>query len=120
MNPDEEAEIRGLLSDIVFWGDRISAHIESLSEREFSSDQRTCDAVCWCITCMGEAAGKLLQRYPHLRESGAELSLANAYAMRNRIAHGYFSIDLGIVWRAATESVPSMVSAARRELRSLE
>jgi uncharacterized protein with HEPN domain len=36
--------------------------------------------------------------------------------MRNRISHGYFSIDFGIVWKAATESVPELVIAARKEI----
>jgi len=28
--------------------------------------------------------------------------------LRNRIAHGYFEVDIDIVWRAAVEEVPAL------------
>jgi uncharacterized protein with HEPN domain len=64
----------------------------------------------------GEAAGAISRRWP---DYAAELQLSSAYAMRNRIAHGYFKIDFGIVWAAATISVPTLVSAARAKIDAL-
>ncbi len=33
--------------------------------------------------------------------------------MRNRIAHGYKSLDEQIIWRTAVESVPELAQAIR-------
>jgi uncharacterized protein with HEPN domain len=32
---------------------------------------------------------------------------------RNRLAHDYFNLDLDVIWVAATESVPAMMTALR-------
>ena len=105
-----------LLSDIVFWGERVSQHLSGVDEAEFLSTPALSDAVCWCISCIGEAAGRLRQEWPDVDARNAELELANAYAMRNRIAHGYFDLDEEILWQAATVSIPKLVAAARRVL----
>lgn len=107
-----------LLADIVFWGERLAGHIDGFDERRFEQDRLACDAVCWCIACIGEAAGNIRRMHPDLVELSADLQLAHAYAMRNRIAHGYASVDLGILWNTATDSVPSLVEAARQRLAS--
>ena len=115
MSSIENADLKRLLADIIFWGERLTLHLGSIGESEFHGDATTCDAVCWCIACIGEAAGAISRRWP---DYDAELQLSSAYAMRNRIAHGYFKIDFGIVWAAATVSV-ALVTAARAKIDAL-
>lgn len=31
------------------------------------------------------------------------------YLMRNRVSHGYFSVDLEVVWRTIQRDIPSLV-----------
>jgi uncharacterized protein with HEPN domain len=114
MTEHADAEIRYLLHDIVFWGSRLEMHIEGLDSQRFASDSRACDAVCWCILCIGEAAGGVRRRQPDMMFQYPELQLSKAYAMRNRLAHDYAGIDVGVVWQAATVSVPQLDGAARR------
>jgi uncharacterized protein with HEPN domain len=106
------AQIQHLLADIIFWGERLQGHIEGLTEAEFIANGMTVDSACWCISCIGEAAGVLLRNYPEL----TELKLGEAYAMRNRLTHGYFSVDQGIVWAVCQASVPEIIEAARNHL----
>jgi uncharacterized protein with HEPN domain len=112
----EKAELKRLLDDIVFWSERLASHIDGMTESRFTQNIAICDAVCWCISCIGEAAGAIRRRWPELE---AELELSHAYAMRNRIAHGYFTIDLGIVWMTANSSVPAIGQAARNKINAL-
>jgi uncharacterized protein with HEPN domain len=35
-------------------------------------------------------------------------------AMRDKVAHGYFGVDLAIVWETATRDVPVIRSAIER------
>ncbi|WP_309084856.1 HepT-like ribonuclease domain-containing protein [Chelativorans sp.] len=105
---------RLLSSDIVFWGERVAAHTEGLTEQQFLNDDLAADVVCWCLRCIGEAAGALYRSNATLRSFDPALDLVKAYGMRNRLAHDYGGIDLGVVWQAATVSVPAMVLAARQ------
>jgi uncharacterized protein with HEPN domain len=58
------------------------------------------------VQVIGEAAsrisGELTERYPLL-------PWRQVVAMRNRVVHDYFDIDLDILWVAATVDVPSLV-----------
>ncbi|MDP1650210.1 MAG: DUF86 domain-containing protein [Rubrivivax sp.] len=38
---------------------------------------------------------------------------SGAYEMRNALAHGYFKIDLGVVWTTITNDLPALLSALR-------
>jgi uncharacterized protein with HEPN domain len=87
-----------------------------MSEAGFAKNAAAADAVCWCLSCIGEAAGAIRRAWPSLEHELPELQLASAYAMRNRISHGYASIDLGVVWQTATVSVPLLVNAAEAVL----
>ncbi len=58
-----------------------------------------------------------------IRLSGAaahpELPLAFAYQMRNAVAHGYFKVDLEIVWKTLQTDLPGLyqqVQAVRHAL----
>ena len=105
-----------LLLDIVYWGERLAAHVRGLTEADFAGNGIVSDAVCWCLLCIGEAAGALHRVNPKLISADPALELMKAYGMRNRLAHDYGGIDLGVVWLAATVSLPEMVAAARRQL----
>jgi len=39
--------------------------------------------------------------------------------MRDRVIHGYFDIDLDVVWSAAVNEVPALASAAAEILAEL-
>ena len=44
--------------------------------------------------------------------------MANAIGLRNRIVHGYWSIDLEILHTTATEVLPGFVAALRSVVES--
>lgn len=39
--------------------------------------------------------------------------------MRNRLIHGYFAIDLDIVWRTAVEEIPVLLPLLENAVRRL-
>jgi uncharacterized protein with HEPN domain len=116
MTDSREAEVRALLQDIVFWGTRLSQHLHGVDEKQFVADELLCDACCWCMVCIGEAAGRIRQLRPELSDRHPKFELARAYAMRNRLAHGYDALDRGILWQAATISIPVFVREAQRAI----
>ena len=82
--------------------------VAGLSKSEFLSDKRTQQAVILKIVIIGEAATKLLNENPEFTERFPEVPWRNMRGMRNRIAHGYFDIDLEIVWETGKKSLPEL------------
>ena len=48
---------------------------------------------------LGEACRNIERIHPDFVAAHRELPFAFAYEMRNALAHGYFKVDLGIVWK---------------------
>ena len=44
-----------------------------------------------------------------LKDEHAEIPWSQITATRNRLIHGYFDVDLNVVWRIASEDVPTLV-----------
>lgn len=114
----EPRDIRDWLNDIVSWGDQAARYVDDMSESDFLSDRRTQDAVVRCLECVGEAAGKLLSGPD--REELNGLQLYEAYWARNRLAHGYYDLNMSRVWETATVSLPNLVAHVRTVLRRLD
>ncbi|MFL6230550.1 MAG: DUF86 domain-containing protein [Pyrinomonadaceae bacterium] len=67
------------------------------------------------IEIIGEAAGRVSAGG---RAACAVIPWANIVGMRNRLIHGYFSIDLDIVWKTATAELPQLIPALEKCLGS--
>jgi uncharacterized protein with HEPN domain len=104
------------LEQIVYWGDRLRGHCDGYTEIRFLGDLKAIDASCWCISCVGEAAGRILQLDPDFEQRRPELELTAAYTTRNRLSHGYYRLDNEQIWDTASASVPKLVEAARQLL----
>jgi uncharacterized protein with HEPN domain len=61
-------------------------------------------AVLFNLQIIGEASNRLDRT---LREQYPSVPWSKAIGMRNVIAHGYFSLNLEIVWKTITEDLPS-------------
>ena len=55
---------------------------------------------------LGEASNNIQRHYPQFLVQRRELPLAAASQMRNAIAHGYFMVDLEIVWETIHTDLP--------------
>src|SRR3954463_2087922 len=96
------------LEQIVYSAERLAGHVAGISQPIFQGDLKTIDAACWCIGCIGEAAGKILQIDPEFENRSKGLALLAAYDARNRYIHGYFNLDEEQIWQTATIAVPEM------------
>ena len=101
------------LADIVRWGERLASHLEGMTFDQFVSDQKAQDAAAKCAEAIGEAAGQILKVEPDFDSMHPGLQLRLAFRSRNRLSHGYFSIDLGLLWNTVTVSIPRTVNSAK-------
>lgn len=60
------------------------------------------------IVVIGEAATKLADEYPEFVSQHPAVQWKSMRGMRNRMAHGYFDINLDIVWDTVKLSLPDL------------
>ncbi len=80
-----------------------------LTKQDFLADKRTQQAVILNIIVIGEAATKLLQAHSDFLDHHPEVPWRSMKGMRNRIAHGYFDIDLDVVWDTVQTALPALL-----------
>lgn len=85
-----------------------SSYVERLSKDDFLADKRTQQAVIMNLVIIGESAAKLLQNSAEFLEQYPDVPWRNMRGMRNRIAHGYFDVDLNVVWDTAQTALPDL------------
>ncbi|SEL37316.1 Uncharacterized conserved protein, contains HEPN domain [Bosea lupini] len=85
-------------------------YIDGMERADFLADERTQQAVVLNLVIIGEAATKLLQTHADFLDNYADVPWKSMKGMRNRIAHGYFDINLGIVWETARTALPQLVA----------
>jgi len=90
--------------------------VEGLSKADFLADKRTQQAVIMSLIIIGEAATKVMDRYAEFSTQHSEVPWRSMRGMRNHIAHGYFDINLDVVWETVKSALPELLerlSAAR-------
>lgn len=83
--------------------------VEGLGKDDFLADKRTQQAVIMSLIIIGEAATKVMDGYPQFTEKHSGVPWRSMRNMRNRMAHGYFDINLEVVWETVREWLPSLL-----------
>jgi uncharacterized protein with HEPN domain len=87
-----------------------------VSDREsFLTQPVIQDAVIRNLEVIGEAV-KVLG--PEIRMRRAEIPWSDIAAMRDRLIHGYFAVDLDLVWDVVAERLGSLEAAVETLLES--
>lgn len=84
-------------------------YIEGMDKEDFLEDTRTQQAVILNLIIIGEAATKLLKDYGEFLDQHPEVPWRSMKGMRNRIAHGYFDINLAVVWETVKTALPQLL-----------
>lgn len=88
--------------------ERIQKYTGDLDESGFMQSDIAQDAVVRNFEIIGEASRNIERLEPDFIAQHPELPLKFAYDMRNQLAHGYFQVDLAIVWRTAKRNLPAL------------
>jgi uncharacterized protein with HEPN domain len=97
----------------------VRGYTEGLSKVDFLNDRKTQQAVILNIQVVGEAATRLAECAPELVAHHPEVDWKGMRGMRNRLAHGYFEINLDLVWDTVQLSLPALEEHVLRMLREL-
>ena len=87
---------------------RIQRYIDDIDEIAFLGNELIQDAVIRNLEIIGEASRNINKHYPEYSEKHANIPFAVAYEMRNALSHGYFKVDLDIVWKTIERDLPEL------------
>ena len=71
-------------------------------------DRLTQQAVVMSLIIIGEAATTVMEACPGFADAHPGIPWRSMRGMRNRIAHGYFDINLEVVWNTLSDSLPEL------------
>jgi uncharacterized protein with HEPN domain len=84
--------------------------VAGLTKEDFLDDKRTQQAVIMSLIIIGEAATKVMDGYGEFAQTHPQVPWRNMRGMRNRIAHGYFEINLDVVWDTVQAALPELLN----------
>jgi uncharacterized protein with HEPN domain len=87
---------------------RINHYVKDIDQAGFLQSEIIQDAVIRNIEIIGEASRNIDRYHPHFTIKHSEVPWEELYWMRNRIAHGYFSVDMQLVWRTIEKDIPML------------
>lgn len=85
------------------------AYVEGYEKPDFMEDKRTQQAVVLNLILIGEEATKVLTAFPDFIETNPAIPWRSMKGMRNRIAHGYYDINMDTVWDTVQQALPTLV-----------
>ncbi len=98
--------LRDYLGHILEAIDRIHEYLQDMDEVGFLANRMAQDAVIRNFEIIGEASRNIERVAPEFVAAHPELPLSFAYDMRNILAHGYYKVDLGVVWKTVERDLP--------------
>jgi uncharacterized protein with HEPN domain len=99
--------------------DRIQKYSADYDEASFLSDELIQDAVIRNFEIIGEASKNIERVAVGFMAANPQLPLAFAYEMRNVLAHGYYKVDLGLVWRTIEKDIPYLKEQVLQAMKHL-
>ncbi|MDP1607258.1 MAG: DUF86 domain-containing protein [Rhodocyclaceae bacterium] len=87
---------------------RIERYVDDLDELDFLQNDLVQDGVIRNLEVIGEAGRNIERDCPAWALAHPDVPLGLAYEMRNVLAHGYFKVDLELVWKTLQIDLPPL------------
>ena len=100
-----------LLDDILICMEKIHTYINGLTYDQFENDFKTQDAIIRNIEVIGEAVKQLCDT---IRAKHRNIPWKEMAGTRDRLIHGYFGVNIDIIWEIATIDIPKLKSEIKR------
>lgn len=111
-NSDNTVFLRHIIDSI----GKIENYLQDFDYEKFQNDSKTIDAVIRNVEIIGEAADNLTRDF---RSNTPEIEWRKIIATRNRIIHGYATVDLEIIWNITQNDLENLKTEIEKILESL-
>jgi uncharacterized protein with HEPN domain len=105
-----------LLTEMIDAAEQAQQLTADITVGQLETDRQRRDALLWNFTVLGEAAGQLSAE---VKDRFPKVAWQQPMRLRNRIVHGYWSIDLEVLHTTATEQLSGFVNDLRSVLSAL-
>lgn len=111
--PDAGSRVGDYLSHMLEAVRLSRSYVEGMTKPDFLHDKRTQQAVILNLLTLGEAASHIARLDSSFPDSHPQIPWKQMRGMRNRMAHGYFDINLEIVWETVCNDLPALEATIR-------
>ena len=105
-----------LLTEMIDAAEQAQQLTADITVGQLEADRQRRDALLWNFTVIGEAAGQVSAE---VKDKFPDMPWQQPIRLRNRIVHGYWSIDLEVLHTTATEQLSGFVNDLRSVLSAL-
>jgi uncharacterized protein with HEPN domain len=105
-----------LLGEMIQAAERAHYLAHGFTLDDLQDDRMRTESLLWNFTVLGEAATQLSDE---LKERYPDIPWQQPVRLRNRIVHGYWSIDMEILHTTATDQLPTFAGDLRKVLHVL-
>ena len=102
------------LQDMLSNAERAIQFAHGMSYEAFAKDEKTVYAIIRAIEIIGEASQKIPNE---IRTKYPEIPWREVSAMRNKLVHEYFGINMEVVWQTIHDDLPMLVPALKEVLK---
>ena len=100
-----------LLNDMLDYARRAVDAVKGRSREVLDTDAVLVGALERFVEVIGEAANRLSES---TREAAPDIPWHEIIALRNRLVHGYFAVDLDILWSVVRKDLPDLIANLER------
>ena len=115
LDPNDPDRLTDYLRQMIEASRDAIAFTDGMDRTAFLADLRTQRAVVMSLMIVGEAAARIVADYPKFASRRPDIPWRSMRGMRNRIAHGYFEVDLGVVWETVRTELPLLLARLKND-----
>jgi len=104
------------IEDILESIELIESYVANMNFDDFTNDRKTIDAVVRNLEIIGEATRNISDE---IKNKYQNVDWKGMIGLRNRIAHGYFGINLTIIWEILKQELPPL-KEKMKQIKELE
>lgn len=110
-------EYKDYVADIADSIEKIERFVVNFDFEKFEKDEKTIYAVVRAIEIIGEAVKNIPAS---VKKSHKEIPWKDATAMRNKLIHEYFGVNIKVVWKTIKEDIPELKERISELLKELK
>ncbi len=108
--------LRDYLAHISSVIERVERYLSGVDEVAFFDNPEKQDAGTRNLEIIGEAAQSVRRCFPEFAATRPDIPWSGICGMRNTLTHGYFQVDLAIVWKTVRGDSPSLAMMVHSDL----
>ena len=97
--------------------EKATVYTRDMDVDEFVADPIRYEATLWNVGLIGDAATRVPDE---IRDSFANIELAEIIGIRNRLIHGYFRARNAIVWETIRTDIPQLLADLRELMKQVD